>query len=74
MVAPHISNYQARDYELADYQLYELPGSVLKFRGPDPKLTDSEPYFSCIGAAQTFGCMSENPFPQILSETLGMKV
>jgi hypothetical protein len=66
--------YQERDWEIVDYQLYELPGTGLSFRGPNPgDLRESE-YFVCLGAAQTFGCFATRPFPVLLQERLGMPV
>ena len=68
----HLAGYQARDNEVIDYQLYQLPGTELQFRGPQPQLQDGA-YFSCLGAAQTFGCFCESPFPKLLSEQTGME-
>lgn len=67
----HLPGYQARDYEVLDYQIYELPGTALQFRGPEPKLVAGD-YFSCLGAAQTFGCFTPKPYPKILEESLGV--
>ena len=66
----HMPGYQARDYEVIDYQLYQLPGSQLQFRGPEPQLTDGK-FFSCLGAAQTFGCFAELPYPALLEKRWG---
>ena len=30
-------------------------------------------YFACLGAAQTFGCFCEKPYPSLLEERLGIK-
>jgi hypothetical protein len=68
----HLSGYQRRDHEVVDYHMYELPGTGLQFRGPAPPLLESKAYFTCVGAAQTFGCFVEQPFPRLLSERLGM--
>lgn len=66
----HFSNYQARDREVVDYQVTSLPGSRLRFRGPlEPGALD-DPAAVCIGAAQTFGCLTTRPFPQILGSAL----
>ena len=70
--AEHLSGYQQRDREVVDYRMYELPGTGLQFRGP-PLLIDAPgSYFTCIGAAQTFGCFCERPFPALLAERLGL--
>lgn len=70
----HLSGYQARDYEIVDYQMCELPGTGLWFRGPFPEGLSSGNYFTCVGAAQTFGCFCEAPYPQLLSQQLGIPV
>jgi len=67
------SYYQERDYPHFDYALAtaeSLPGWEL--RGPVPDL--EKPYFVCIGATQVFGRFCARPFPQILSEELGLPV
>ncbi|WP_146444544.1 DUF6473 family protein [Botrimarina colliarenosi] len=72
-MSEHLSNYSARDYEVVDYQTYELPGSSLTFRGPPQELIDGE-YITCLGAAQTFGCFCEEPYPALLAEQLATPV
>lgn len=67
----HLSGYQARDYDIVDYRMYELPGTGLWFRGPMPDL-EAGRYFTCIGAAQTFGCFCSQPFPDLLAQKLGL--
>lgn len=62
-------DYAARDYEIVDYQCYELPGIPgVKFRGPPIDL--KKDYFTCIGAAQTLGVYVDKPFPTLLAERL----
>jgi len=68
----HLSGYQRRDQEVVDYQMYELDGTRLTFRGPAPADLASGRYFTCIGAAQTFGCFCEHPFPDLLAAKLAM--
>lgn len=70
MLKEHLSGYQLRDYDVVDYSMHELPGTNLWFRGPCPDLRGD--YFTCLGAAQTFGCFCEHPFPQLLAKELGM--
>ena len=65
----HLPGYQARDHEVVDYQLYQLDGTELQFRGPQSRLNDGE-YFSCLGAAQTFGCFATHPYPALLEKRL----
>ncbi len=70
----HQLNYQQRDYEVVDYELYELaqkPG--FRFRGPAMDPDKDKPFFSAVGAAQTFGCYIPRIFPHILSDALGMR-
>jgi Domain of unknown function (DUF6473) len=64
--------YQDRDYEIVDYQLYNLEGIPRPFRGPKPKSIDKENFLTCVGAAQTFGCYCENPYPMALQKELGL--
>lgn len=52
----------------------ELPGTSLWFRGPRPQNLKSGEYFVCLGAAQTFGCFCEKPYPRLLEESLCMQV
>jgi hypothetical protein len=68
----HLSGYQARDAEVVDYMMYQLPGTGLSFRGPPPSGLAGGDYFTCIGAAQTFGCFCPRPFPTLLAEQLGL--
>lgn len=66
--------YQKRDYEIVDYQLWQMDGIPYLYRGPKPASLESDNYFSCLGAAQTFGCFCEKPFPTLLSEKLSFDV
>lgn len=71
--AVHLSGYQARDHEVVDYDMTELPGTGLIFRGPLPRSLDQPgSYFACIGAAQTLGCFCEKPFPTLMADALGL--
>lgn len=72
-IAPvHLSGYQARDYEIVDYEMYRLGDTGLSFRGPAPATLDPGSYFACIGAAQTLGCFCQRPFPDLLADELGL--
>lgn len=62
--------YDQRDYEVVDYQYWKLPESGMSFRGPAFDVHDDTPYVVCAGAAQTFGCLVDKPYPAILAERL----
>src|SRR5687767_3553783 len=66
-------DYQERDYEVVDYQLFQLPDTG-RLRGPAPSTLAPGEYFTCLGAAQTFGCFSEQPYPTLLAERVGLPV
>ena len=68
----HLSNYQARDFEVVDYEMYQLGDTGLYFRGPEPTSLPKDGYFACIGAAQTLGCFCEHTYPALLAEALGL--
>jgi Domain of unknown function (DUF6473) len=67
-----IHGYQIRDYEVIDYELFTLPEVTSEVRGPAPETLATGEYFSCLGAAQTFGCNCERPFPALLAERLDL--
>ena len=69
----HLSGYQERDYEVVDYRMAELTHTGLRFRGP-VEVDSRVGYFACIGAAQTFGCFVDRPYPTLLSNQLGLPV
>lgn len=69
----HLSGYQLRDHEVVDYHMWQLPGTELWFRGPKKNLRPKS-YVACVGAAQTFGCLCERPFPLLLEERLNIPV
>ena len=65
--------YQDRDWDIVDYQLWHLEGIPRPFRGPRP-LNDGNNGIVCVGAAQTFGCYTDRPFPLLVQEAMGMSV
>lgn len=70
----HVPGYQARDYEVVDYQMTELPDTGLKFRGPLPSDLESQGgFFACLGAAQTLGCFCDAPYPTLVAEHVGLQ-
>lgn len=65
--------YQNSDFPHFDYRLQRVDQlREREFRGPIPDL--GKPYFTCIGAAQTFGRFCERPYPTLLSEALALPV
>ena len=66
--------YQERDWEIVNYQQYHLDNTEFYLRGPQPQSLEKNKYFICIGAAQTFGCFCQNPYPQLLSQKFNLPV
>jgi hypothetical protein len=64
--------YQDRDYEIIDYELFHLPGTGFHVRGPAPDTLEPGEYFTGVGAAQTFGCFTEQPYLALLSSHLNL--
>ena len=64
--------YQDRDYEIIDYELWQLNGFGRPFRGPKPEILQENQHIVCVGAAQTFGCYTPEPFPALLQKILGV--
>lgn len=63
-------SYQDRDWEIVDYQEFQLEGSQFACRGPRPSSLEPDSYFVCVGAAQTYGCFCRMPYPALLGEEL----
>jgi len=66
-------NYQERDREIIDYETFQLPQTGW-LRGPAPRTLARGEYFTCLGAAQTFGCFCAQPYPTLLAERLDLPV
>jgi Sulfotransferase family/Domain of unknown function (DUF6473) len=64
--------YQKRDNEVIDYEVFMLPGTRWPLRGPAPSRIAVGEYFACVGAAQTFGCFTQRPFPALLEGRLDL--
>ena len=64
--------YQKRDEEVVDYQLYKIEGLPRPLRGPRPETLPKGGYFSCIGAAQTFGRYCEQPYPALVGTQINL--
>lgn len=65
--------YVLRDWEVVDYACYRLEGTDVWLRGPRPSLLPGQ-YFTTVGAAQTFGCFCDRPYPTRVAERLDMEV
>ncbi len=53
-----------------EYHLYRLGRSKTRFRGPKPDF--GRPHVACLGSSETFGRFVPRPWPQLLSEQLGV--
>lgn len=70
-----MDGYQKRDIDIIDYELYKNFGIGPLLRGPKPDVDiEKDEFIVCIGAAQTYGCYVEKPFPKQLSEKYGLPV
>ena len=67
-------DYPTRDAEIVDYHPFTLDGCPVPFRGPglNPDAVAEGSFFTCLGAAQTYGCFVERPFPNLLADRLGL--
>ena len=68
----NLPSYQERDREIIDYEEFSLPRTPYQLRGPAPKTLAPGEYFTCVGAAQTFGCFCEQPYPALLADRLDL--
>jgi len=68
----NLPSYQERDREFIDYEEFSLAGTPHRLRGPAPKTLEPGEYFTCVGAAQTFGCFCEQPYPALLADSLDL--
>ena len=74
-VPPHVPGmpgYVQRDWEVIDYKCFRLAGTDLWFRGPAPALEGAVGYFTVLGAAQSFGCFTADPYAALLARSLGV--
>ena len=67
---PGLPGYVQRDWEVVDYECYPLAGSRLWFRGPAPDSDPDKCPITVLGAAQSFGCFVDQPYPLLLSQVL----
>jgi len=64
------SEYFKRDKTIIDYDAVYNEEANFTFRGPWPDRLEPGGYFTCLGAAQTFGCFCKAPYPALLSQRL----
>ena len=69
-----LSGYARADYDAIDYQMWKFKNLYYHLRGPRPENLESGKYVVCLGAAQTFGRFTPNPYPRLLELSLGMPV
>ena len=64
--------YQKRDRAVVDYELWQAWPDGDFLRGPKPADLRGGSYLACVGAAQTFGCLVQRPWPALLAERAGI--
>jgi Domain of unknown function (DUF6473) len=64
--------YQNRDTDVVDYQLWQAWPDGDWLRGSAPPSLATGSYFAAVGAAQTFGCFTAEPWPALLAQQLGL--
>lgn len=67
---PRPGPYQERDWEVADYEYFQLPDLTYRWRGPKPLSTRAGSFFCTLGAAQTMGRFCTSPYPHLVSREL----
>lgn len=60
------SQYQQRDHDVVDYQLYEVAGFPYMARGPQP--TPGRRSLGIIGAGQSLGVLVREPYADMIRE------
>ena len=69
-----LRGYAKDDYEAIDYQMWKFNNLHHQLRGPRPENLESGKYVVCLGAAQTFGRFTPNPYPTLIELSLGIPV
>jgi hypothetical protein len=64
--------YQQRDHDVVDYQLWELQGFPYMLRGPRPE--GGRPRVAILGAGQSLGVLVRRPFADMMREAYGVDV
>ena len=63
--------YQTRDWDVVDYQMHTIPGWPYGLRGP--ALPEDVGRYACVlGASQSFGVLTPDPYVHKLSRALGI--
>lgn len=67
--------YQIQDFDVIDYDVWQLEGAPDLIRGPSTRTvySDDPSYICYLGAAQTFGTLCRYPYPNLLSSILGVE-
>lgn len=68
-----IKQYQERDWDVVDYNLYTIPGFGYTLRGPQIR-EDATRFATILGAGQSFGVLVRDPYSHKLSRTFSMEV
>lgn len=68
-----IAQYQTRDWDVVDYEMYTIPGLNYTLRGPQIS-EGAGRYASILGAGQSFGVLVRDPYAHKLSRGLSMEV
>jgi hypothetical protein len=73
MAGQVIKQYQERDWDVVDYELYTIPGVNYTLRGP--QVRDGATRFATIlGAGQSFGVLVRDPYAHKLSRAYSMEI
>lgn len=67
MSRPH-GQYQNRDWDVVDYEGFEIKGLPYVLRGPKPKSTKDGNYGMILGAGQSFGVLVRRPYAHMITE------
>lgn len=68
-----MKQYQERDWDVVDYEMYEFPGFPYMLRGPKEE-APGRPNIGVLGAGQSFGVLVRKPYTHMISEEFGANV
>lgn len=66
--------YQHRDWDVVDYEGFEIDGFPYVLRGPAPWSVKDREFGLVIGAAQSFGTLVRRPYAHMIMEELGISI